>query len=101
HEARLARARRAEYREQVARAVADRVQERVAQHVALAAPPHERRLEPACAAGDVRYDGAKPECVERLRLALHGQRLERLRDDRIAHELIRTPADQRLTRRRV
>ena len=90
-EPRLADAGRAEQREQPARAVGDGVLVVAPEPLALALAADERRLRVARERRGVAEHLEKPECLDRLRLALQRQRLDRLDADGVSHELPASP----------
>ena len=98
-EARLADAGHAEQREELARAVRGGDVERLAQEALLALAPDERRVEaaPRFLRASHRHE---TERLDRLRLALQCQRLDRLDLDRRARELHGLRADVDLVRGR-
>ena len=99
HEARLAHPRGPEDGEEVAGALPHSASERVGEEHPLAAAADDRRLEPRRVPGRVRMNLEQPVGGDRLVLALHGQRLERLHDDGVAGEAVRHLADEDLAGR--
>ena len=93
-ESRLADPRRAEHREQLARAVGHRGVERLPELRERPVAADHGGVEPPRDARDPGRDLDQPERRDRVRLALHHQRLDRLGGDRVANQPHRVAAEQ-------
>src|SRR6266508_4548551 len=96
HEPRLPDARRAEDREEMAGVLVDGPPESLLKEGELALSADERRVEPPSERGRAGDDSEQAPRVDRLRLSLQGQRLDRLGEYGIPYESVRRVADQDL-----
>ena len=97
-EPRLADPRRAEQREESARAIGDRVLVVAPEPLALSLTSHQRRLQMASDRLRVRDHVEKSERLDGLSLSLERERLDRLDTDGISDENARLGADEDFTR---